>query len=185
MNLRLVTSRAEVVRPPGVKPEKVASLLDAGYRRILVKEAAGGPGIERPEILLAGQGGNTLMLVEYEAIPPTLSELRAKLGRDRVGGWGDGTRVEVSNYERVGLYARFAPPDTFSLILMAPYRSQSSRSARIVNARFGERAAVVQISHDDQRAFDLPDAEMTREGDGTLSTALGNPTAAPPLAVAS
>lgn len=130
----------------------MAAHLDAGRRRIVLHAPRGRAATDGLGALLAGQGGATLVATEFETVRGTLLDLRAALGKDAVAGWGEDARVTVSNYERIGLYARFADPAAFDLVVLLPHRPENARSAAAVAEHFSP-AAMLQVTRDGDAAF--------------------------------
>ncbi len=130
----------------------MAAQLDAGRRRIVLHAPRGRSATDGLAALLAGQGGRTLVATEFESLKGTVADLRGVLGKDAVAGWGEDARVTVANYERAGLYARFADPSSFGLVVLLPHRPENARSAAVVAEHFSP-AAMLQVTRGGAAAF--------------------------------
>lgn len=142
----------KVAYEDGFGARAVAAALDAGNRRIHLKDRPGRPGLEDLPRLLAGQDGSSLVVTEFERVKATLGSLREALGKEAVSDWGGDGRVVVGNYEKVGLYLRFRGPSDFGLVVMQPHRPENARAAAAIAGHFSP-ASMVQVTQSGDPAF--------------------------------
>jgi hypothetical protein len=124
-------------------PDDARTALMRGARRVRVDTRRDRDPIPELAGLLAAAPGRVLVACEFDRVRPCLAGLA---GND-AGPWPHDGRFVVGNYEKLGLYARFAAPDAFSLVVLMPRLGQNARSAGVLVERFAD-AAIVQYAWD-------------------------------------
>lgn len=111
----------------------IKEALIKGAREVVVRELPGHDA-ERALSGLVLLGLRVLVVAEFDRVKPIVAQLR-KAGGD-AALFGFKGRIEVGNYEKVGLYLRMTSPGAFSHVVFCPHGPQNARSAQAIRDHF-------------------------------------------------
>lgn len=114
----------------------IKEALIKGAREVVVRERPDTPNVEQALSGLVLLGLRVLVVAEFDRVKPIVAQLR-KAGGD-AGLFGFKGRIEVGNYEKVGLYLRMTSPGSFSHVVFCPHAPQNTRSAQAIRDHFAE-----------------------------------------------
>lgn len=112
----------------------IKNALVQGARSVILKERRDNPETEKVLTGLVLLGMRVLVVCEFDRVKPIVALMR-KAGGD-AGLFGFRGRIEVGNYEKVGLYLRSISPGAFSHVVFCPRNPQNARSAQAIRDHF-------------------------------------------------